>query len=207
MNYIIPEGFDFYKELTQKIESDSSSSSSSCNNVCLIDGTPLTKSHIKLECGHTFNYIPLLNDAYEEKYHRAKNYSYYSYSNRRLSDNQLRCPYCRNIQNKILPYFPDMYLEKVRGINTPSSLSMGENKCNHMFKSGKNKGSLCGKKCYRDKCPQHYKTELDFDNVEKTVLSLRKYTVTELKKMAKHYKITKYSKLKKNDLINKIINI
>lgn len=204
MNYVIPTGFDFYKELTQKIETESDTSS---NNVCLIDGTQLNTTHIKLDCGHTFNYISLLNDIYQEKYHRAKNYSYYSYSHKCLSDNQIRCPYCRNIQNKILPYFPDIYLEKIRGVNVPSIHSMGENKCNYIFITGKNKGGSCNKKCYRNKCPQHYKTVVDFDAVEKTVLSLRKYNVPELKKMAKHYKITKYSKLKKNDLINKIINI
>lgn len=200
MNYILPEGFNFYNELAEKINTKSECK----DNICLIEGIPLTPSHITLECGHSFNYIPLLNDAYQEKYHRAKNYSY---SNRRLKDNQLKCPYCRKIQNKILPYFPDMYLQKVRGINSPSSLSMGENNCNYIFKSGKNKGCACNKQCYREKCPQHFKSVLDFDAIEKTTGTLKKYTVAELKKMGKHFKLKGYSKLKKNDLINKIINI
>lgn len=202
MNFVIPQGFDFYKELENNIHN-----SNEKKNTCLIDGTSLGESHITLECGHKFNYIPLLNDVYEEKYNRSKNSYYYSYSYRRLSDNQLRCPYCRKIQEKILPYFPELYQKKLRGVNYPIALSMGDNHCSHVFKTGKNKGTVCGKKCFREKCHQHHKTEKDYSTVERTEESLRKFNVHELKKIAKHHKIKGFSKLKKNELINKIIDI
>lgn len=202
MNFVIPQGFDFYKELENNINNSNEE-----KNTCLIDGTALGESHITLECGHKFNYIPLLNDVYEEKYNRSKNSYYYSYSYRRLSDNQLRCPYCRKIQEKILPYFPELYQKKLRGVNYPVALSMGDNHCSHVFKTGKNKGTACGKKCFREKCHQHHKTEIDHSTVERTEESLRKFNVPELKKIAKHHKIKGFSKLKKNDLINKIIDI
>ena len=206
MNYIIPEGFDFYKELKNEIENKDETIKCD-DNLCLIDGTPLKSTYITLECGHKFNYESLLNDVYEEKYSRFKNYAYYSYSSTRLCDNQLRCPYCRQIQENILPYIPEIYSKKIRGVNYPLSLSMGNNKCNYIFKSGKNKGRLCSKKCYRKQCNQHYKPEISYDTIERNEESLKKLTLQELKKMAKHFHQKKYSTLKKNDLIKMIINI
>lgn len=206
MNYIIPDGFDFYKELKNEIDSKENAIQTD-DNLCLIDGTPLKETSITLDCGHKFNYVSLLNDVYEEKYSRFKNYAYYSYSSTRLYDNQLRCPYCRQIQENILPYLPDIYCKKIRGVNYPPALSMGTHQCDYIFKSGKNKGKMCSKKCYRKQCNQHYKPVISYDNIERTDKSLKKLTLSELKKMAKHYKLKKYSTLKKNDLIKMIINI
>ena len=212
MNYIIPEEFDFYKELQKELNNKTDETDKTTENnehdTCLIDGTQLDKNTaIKLDCGHTFNYISLLNDAYEDKHNRSKNFSYYSYSQTKLRDNQLRCPYCRQIQEHILPYFPDIYPKKINGINYPPSLSMGNNTCNYVFKSGKNKGAHCGRKCYRSQCSQHFKADISYDNIERNMETLQKFTMSTLRKIAKHYNLKRYSTLKKNDLIKKIIDI
>ena len=67
------------------------------NAVCLITGDMLESDSIRLECGHRFNYIPLLNDLIEYKKHMDNTYS------KRI--NTIRCPYCRQIQHKLIPYY------------------------------------------------------------------------------------------------------
>ena len=89
---------------------------------------------------------------------------------------------------------------------------MGNNSCSYKFKSGKNKGLLCGRKCYRDKCNLHYsktiqKETFQPDKVSRNENHLQKCTLIQLRCIAKHYKLKGYSKLKKNDLIKKIIDI
>ena len=204
MNYILPEGFDFYKELkneNKKVENEETT-----EEKCLISGNPLEQnSTIKLECGHQFNYISLLNSVQEEKHNMCVK-SHYYYSSAYLREHQLRCPYCRQIQEKILPYYPELHKKKVRGINFPTSLSMGNNECNHVFKSGKNKGGMCGKKCYREKCHLHYKPEIAIESIKLTEEVLITYNLPLLRQLAKHYNIKKYSSLKKKDLINLLVN-
>ena len=59
MNYILPEGFDFYAELNN--QNKKTENENSTQEVCLINGQPLEQSSfITLECGHKFNYIPLM---------------------------------------------------------------------------------------------------------------------------------------------------
>jgi hypothetical protein len=219
MNYCIPSGFNFYEELEKEINKNNESNNESNNqnntiknnaidDTCLIDGSKLIKeSFIELNCGHKFNYINLLNDVKEDKYSRSKNYSYYSNAYNKLNDNQLRCPYCRQIQESILPYFPEIIPDKIRYVNYPVYLTMGNYECDYIFKTGKNKASKCGRKCYRKQCHQHYKPTISYDNVERTEESLKKHTMIELRKIAKYHGLKKYSTLKKNDLIKKIVNI
>ena len=204
MNYILPENFDFYSELkkeNQKVEEPEED-----EEVCLISGQSLIPtSCIKLDCGHKFNYLPLLNSIHEEKINMNSK-SHYYYSSAYLREHQLRCPYCRQIQEKILPYYPELHKKRVRGVNFPTSLSMGTNECNHVFKSGKNKGVFCGKKCYREKCHAHYKPVVSLEKIKCELNVLSKLTLPELRKLAKHYKLKKYSTLKKKDLINLLIS-
>ena len=203
MNYILPDNFDFFEELKKE---NNKITVEPTEETCLINGESLeSSSYIELECGHKFNYLPLLNSIEEEKVNTCKKTSYY-YSYNRLKEHQLRCPYCRQIQEKILPYFPDLYKKRVRGVNHPPSLSMGCHECNHVFKSGKNKGTMCGKKCYRSKCHLHYKPEVSLRDIKCERDELSKQTIVQLRKLAKHYQLKKYSSLKKKDLINLLVN-
>ena len=67
------------------------------NEICLLTHQQLTKSHIKLPCTHTFNYIPLFNEVSIQK--TIKN----SYETTRLRIHQMKCPYCRTVFDNILP--------------------------------------------------------------------------------------------------------
>jgi hypothetical protein len=207
MNYKLPEGFDFYAELNKSYQENETKH----DNSCLITGLTLNlENSIKLECGHTFGYEALFNDIQESKYGNS-----YKYNHTKLRDHQLRCPYCRQIQDCILPYYPDVIKKRVRGVNYPFNWGMGKNECNYPFKSGKNKGEFCGKKCHRDKCHQHYfssknvKKHEEFlpENIERQEGKLRCCNVSQLRSIAKYHKLRGYCKLKKNDLIKKIIDI
>ena len=62
------------------------------NEQCLISHDILIEDNITLECGHKFNYLPLLN---EVKYQKLNNNPL---EYKKLKINELKCPYCRNIQ-------------------------------------------------------------------------------------------------------------
>ena len=64
-NYIIDDlDFDFFKELSKtSIEKESIG-----KPACLLSKEPLTYNHIRLSCGHAFNYKPLFFEIYTSKY-------------------------------------------------------------------------------------------------------------------------------------------
>ena len=35
----------------------------------------------------------------------------------KLSTNEIRCPYCRKKQSSVLPYYEDLLIEKINGVN------------------------------------------------------------------------------------------
>ena len=123
--------------------------------LCLISSAPLTKSHIVLTCNHKFNYIPLFNDIVKQKKIRR-------FNNNDLEINQFRCPYCRIIQNEVLPFISTEIKERINGVNSPISCRMRHTvKCDWVGLKGPNKGFKCnhdanyiGEKSY---CSNHYK--------------------------------------------------
>ena len=72
---------------------------SNYDDICNITGSKLEEKYIKLNCGHKFNYEPLYQETINQKI--KKSY----YSSIKLNINQLQCPYCRSVQNEILPRF------------------------------------------------------------------------------------------------------
>jgi hypothetical protein len=112
-------------------------------NECLITSLPLQlENKITLECNHSFDYDALLKETYNRKY-KIKNDS-------KLGKKQLQCPYCRNIQNGILPY--RMNYPKYMDINYPIQHAMKTNKCNRIISRGHRKGEYCANKCTYELC-------------------------------------------------------
>jgi hypothetical protein len=89
-------------------------------NICLITGDKLTDHYVELKCGHKFNYIPLYNDI---KNHKLKFNSLESFADGHLTMNQIRCPYCRSKQDKLLPYIENSGCSKIIGVNYLSDSS------------------------------------------------------------------------------------
>lgn len=111
MNSIKPYntgGIDFYAELYSSLDGEEEGDS---KNVCLITDNVLTDNHVVLECGHKFNYLPLFNDI------RAHKTKFNCLEANHVKINEIRCPYCRSRQKTLLPYYPELGLPKIVGVN------------------------------------------------------------------------------------------
>lgn len=116
-------------------------------DICLISHTSLDDDWLELSCGHKYNYSCLYNEVVNQKC------KYSQYSKLRLRVNQLQCPYCRRIENKILPYISGY--EKVYGINYPERYTMKKDDCSYVYKGGKKTGMTCSKPCHGKYCTRH----------------------------------------------------
>lgn len=186
-NYIIEGGINFYDEINILNNSTEDDNSNEDNNnteeLCLITNEKLDNNHVKLFCNHKFNYMPLYKEIYNQKFRGyVKN----------LSINQIMCPLCRNIQNKLLPciYLNDNSIPSMPGINNPVKYCMYTSNCKYKFISGKRKKQECGKECNGDYCLKH-KNQLD-----------KKNTVTEF---SVNYVNTKDNKSKNKNICSAII--
>lgn len=118
------------------------------NNICLISQEPLDDDHIALACKHKFNYVPIFNEIANQK-------KLSHYETTKLSLYQIKCPYCRNIQNGLIPTNKNYPYYVKRGVNIPKTKCYFPNKCGAIFKSGKNKGNVCNKPCFDKFCKMH----------------------------------------------------
>lgn len=154
-NYIIEDSLDFKNEMSSCVNNKIINTDSLLSETCLISQEKLTKSHVKLPCSHTFNYIPLFNELCSQK---QKNI----YESTTLKIHQMKCPYCRLVFEHILPYIPSEYREKKHGINYPFKYGMPlQVECEWINKTGKNKNMKCaahalyiGEETY---CKSHYR--------------------------------------------------
>jgi len=135
MSYIVEDNLNFFSMLHQEnIEEEKDNSV----KVCYISGQPLLEDAIHLDCKHSFNYEPLFNDIYEHK--KKSNMNEINH----VDIKSIRCPYCRQIQNMLLP--PNPSKPPVFGVNYYSDeldySSLNKNlqeipKCDYVGKSGK----------------------------------------------------------------------
>ena len=159
-NIKIENNFNFNDELLKAITEDSDDESEYDNkNRCLISLEPLTDYAIRLDCNHSFNYIPLYKEVVKQKTMRRMLHPKWRYT--------FKCPYCRNINSKLLPFISDLTFDDkenfickpVIGVNTPMKFTMSLFTCEHTFKSGKKKGQMCNKPCNNlsKMCNTHHK--------------------------------------------------
>jgi len=99
--YIVDDGIDFYEALKTDIDIKQDA------NICLITNDTLAENYVKLLCGHTFNYIPLMKDLY------GANDTKRSKTARFI----LRCPYCRAVQTEVLPYYNGCGIPYMNGVH------------------------------------------------------------------------------------------
>jgi len=121
MKYNIENNIDFYKELYISLYEDVDKTdhvdvvANEDDNIkmCLISNLPLKDYYVQLNCGHKFNYEPLYKDIFNHK----KRFNSLEQNKNKLALHQIRCPYCRNIQNELLPYHEHLGLPKENGVN------------------------------------------------------------------------------------------
>jgi len=143
MKYTIEGEVDFFKELLQTednkdLENNVTSVNDNNNNICLITCEPLTDNFVVMNCGHKFNYVPLYKDIYNHK----KKYNRMESGGQQSKINEIRCPYCRNIQKGVLPYYEELELEKVHGVNTLIHETKGNPNCDTILNNYKKCGFI-----------------------------------------------------------------
>jgi len=106
--YIIEGDINFYAELYKSLDNNEPEKDSA---ICLITHTPLTKNFVTMECKHTFNYVPLYHDILN---HKKK---FNVLERQVLKTTEIRCPYCRHVQEQLLPYYEEEGVKKVHGVN------------------------------------------------------------------------------------------
>jgi hypothetical protein len=144
--------YDFFNKLkcmTQnKCVGDESINDVDADNNCLLTKESLNDIHVTLNCGHKFNYIPLYKEVVIQKTSAGMSTNgYYNSSTLRL--NELKCPYCRRVQDKLLPFLNYDNIKKLRGVNAPESVCMKSRMCEHVETASKRKNT---KKKISDSC-------------------------------------------------------
>ena len=161
----------FYSELLKILNTNATATedkntivsvSNTANDVCLITQEKLHPNHVTLNCNHKFNYVPIYNEIVNQK-NKQNNV----YEITKLSYNQIKCPYCRSITNKLIPYIPYPSVRVIKNVNSYITTNYNKNpeyflhvaKCSH----GNNTDNHCQKYgiYYETEnvllCPQHYK--------------------------------------------------
>jgi hypothetical protein len=114
MKYVFENNINFFDELYKSLDiEDNEFNVDNDEHLCLITKQILTDKFVKMDCGHKFNYIPLYNDILNHK----KKFNSMESSNGALRNDEIRCPYCRHKQKGVLPYYEDLNLSKVNGVN------------------------------------------------------------------------------------------
>jgi|SaaInlStandDraft_7_1057024.scaffolds.fasta_scaffold00228_9 hypothetical protein len=195
MSYIIEDNVDFFNMLNNDVDEILQQN----DNICLISNTIIDKtSSIKLQCGHEFNYLPLFKEIIEQKVRHSV------LEVVKLKDFQIKCPYCRNVQNKLIPYIKMKGVRKMSKVNHPAIFTMCENTCKYTFKSGKRKGKVCDSLCYLGYCNTHMKSEPTNDATSTNIINYSSMKLKNLRIIAKENSISKYYIMKKSLLIKEI---
>jgi len=109
--YNIEGGIDFYEELYKSLDENSGENIEEGIELCLITNTPLTENYVTLKCKHKFNYVALFKDLVNRKSKLS------ALDTQHLNVDEIRCPYCRNREVGLLPFYENMGVEKLHGIN------------------------------------------------------------------------------------------
>ena len=179
--YKIEGNIDFFSELYKSLDQDD-------NNRCLISSQILTDRYVKLNCGHSFNYLPLLNDIknHKEKFNNLEG------SHTKLKQDEIRCPYCRNRQTEVLPYYEDLYPDKIHGVNCIIPFLNYPN-----YSTYKHPNSIYGNCCYKVDFNNYYCPSKNVYNFEDG----KTYCYSHSKVMT--MKILKDAELKKKEDVKK----
>lgn len=134
----------FYSELNKDDSSEISSNQTEHEKICNISNEIADESYIELECNHGFNYEYIFNEAYKQKY--IVNLK----ETLKLSKYQIKCPYCRHVQDTVLPGRKGY--DNILYVNMPKKYRMKKMNCSYIFKGGKRKGITCGQLCEKQFC-------------------------------------------------------
>jgi hypothetical protein len=207
--YNIEGGIDFFSELYKSLDiEENEEKTEEDKNKCLISNEELTDKHLNLICGHKFNYIPLYNDLVNHK----NIFNHMEASRSKLNTNEIRCPYCRKKQQYILPYYEELGLKKVNGVNfydptlkqSHSNNTWISHKCEYQFPNQnydqtKPESETNSKYLNNKSCGHYNGTKIAILNIATpgqltTYDDTKYYCYTHKKKMIKQYKLQQKKK-------------
>jgi hypothetical protein len=194
VKYTIEDNINFWDELN----SNDNDNDNDNDNFCLISKQKLLDNYIKLPCSHTFNYKTLFNEIKNFKYNK-----YLYYSNIKLQNNQIICPYCRTVINNLLPFIPSLIPDKINYVNYPLKYCLPLYKCKYSYKN---------KNCQSNNA--YINNNNTFCEKHHLLIEKKNYynnLTPEMKKYSKNYKvkdiknILKSNKLKCSGLKNELV--
>jgi hypothetical protein len=98
----------------------------------------MTASYVHLTNNNNHNHIH--NNSNNENTVVTLNYnSSMNMETMKLNYNEIKCPYCRTITSKLLPYYPYPDIKQIRYVNFPLNLCMQGVKCNYFESKSINK--------------------------------------------------------------------
>lgn len=193
MKYKLENNIDFYKELYSSLyEGNVIETTNDVDNngdLCLISNLPLKDCFVKLNCGHKFNYEPLYKDIFNHK----KRFNNLEQSKNKLGLQQIRCPYCRNIQNELLPFYEDLGLPKENGVNyyDPTNVNglsysyiNSENQCQYQIITTDSSGNSHIYQCHHYGYT-HYNLKTKYNNETKYCYTHKLAVVKSIKEALK----------------------
>jgi hypothetical protein len=167
---------DFYS-LLNKIEPENN-----CEK-CLISQENLDENYITLDCNHKFNLLPLYKEIVKQK--TLLN----TFEVTHLKINEIKCPYCREITSKLLPYRDISGISYIKGVNYPIKYCMKIHNCDWTIKIGKNKGSKCNNSAFKTEngifCSKHENYLTNKTTININMVKYKKYTIVKLKEILK----------------------
>ena len=160
MNIILQDNINFFEQL-KNLDSDDEE-----ENVCLLTNLPLDDNKITLPCNHSFNFFPLYKEVVNQK-----TGSFVGLEINRLHFNQIKCPYCRQKVDRLLPHIRlSDQMNYINGVNSPEKLCMKFKDCSYIFKAGTNKGTSCVKTAFHSSngCYCNIHQKIAYNKVKKT---------------------------------------
>ena len=154
------EFFAALKQMQSESETNATNAASNIpdeseNNLCLITHLPLNAFHVRLACGHKFNYEPLFQEVMRQK-GRFGVHNYHE----PIATHEIKCPYCRSMTSRLLPYIggttPHPVLKRLTGVNAPAHMCMPGTPC-QATKCSANAFYECNQSLY---CHKHYQAAL-----------------------------------------------
>jgi len=211
MKYNIENNIDFYQELYSSLSEESEikqPNNSGIENIelCLITNLPLKELFVELKCGHKFNYVPLYKDILNHK----KKFNSMEQIKTKLKYNEIRCPYCRNVQNELLPYYEELSFPKEHGvnfcdinkINTYCECINANNQCQYETTFVDNDNNSQVQPCFHYGYT-HYVLKTKYNNTNKYCYSHKVVVLNETKEKIKKAKLQEKLEIKHKKLEEK----
>lgn len=170
---------------------------------CLISQDSLDLNYITLDCNHKFNFLPLYFEIKKQK--TIKNH----FETTNLKLNEIKCPYCRTITNRLIPFYKYYNVKQIRGVNSPPNLCIFKNECEYISKKTNKKCTnyACITKCgifCNNHMKYNFQDEIIIESLDKNQQQFyKKRLVKNLKELLKQNKCKVGGT--KNELVTRIL--